>query len=84
MRQLLGKSPKELPLDFSRRKIKQFWRGRARADSEEMEELPEIPRATLTGIRLFIYGKATVSSQDELEDGEGSSLQKQPALGSSL
>lgn len=73
----IGKSPKKLPLYFSRRKIlnpKQLWRGRARADSEKMEGLPEIPRATLTGMRPFIYGEPTVSSQigDELEDGDGS------------
>lgn len=73
----IGKSPKKLPLYFSKRKFldpRQFWRGRARADSEEMEALPDIPRATLTGMRPFIYGEPTVSSQieDELEDCEGS------------
>lgn len=48
--------------------------GRARADSEEMEGLPEVPRATLTRMRTFIAGESTVSSHigDELEDGEGS------------
>ncbi|MCJ1428168.1 hypothetical protein MMC29_006076 [Sticta canariensis] len=39
--------------------------GRKRAggnDSEEMERLPEIPRATLTGMRTFIRGNGTEGS----------------------
>lgn len=72
----IGKPSKKQPLYFSRRKNlnpKQLWRGRARVDSEEMEGLPEVPRATLTRMRTFIAGKSTVSSHigDELEDGEG-------------
>lgn len=39
-------------------------RRETRAESEELEELPDIPRATLTGMRTFINGgKPKVESQ---------------------
>lgn len=69
----IGKSPRNCR--YISQKEKSWTRDNfGGAEREEMEALPDIPRATLTGMRPFIYGEPTVSSQieDELEDGEGS------------
>lgn len=60
-----AKSPPQKPSLRKRVLNSRIIVGRKRAggsDSEEMERLPEIPRATLTGMRTFIRGKGTEGS----------------------
>ena len=52
-----------------------FWKKRVSDDSEEMDGLPEIPRATITGLRTFIRGEGSETSVMRSEgsgDNEGS------------
>lgn len=71
-----AKSPPKKPSLRKRMLNSRIAVGRKRAnDSEETERLPEVPRATLTGMRTFIWGKradANVMNSEGSDDTEGS------------
>lgn len=51
-------------MDKKNRLMSAWRRRKIQSESEEMDELPDIPRATLTGMHTFIYGgKIKVKSQ---------------------